>query len=102
MVDGQTSVSFGIVGTAHGAICITFYAAHTALVVEHPHHTLLATYKTAIGAGMVATVCKIDKTACTQVVAAIYVGTCAHPQVALVIVGEYITHHTVDRVALGT
>ena len=101
MVDGQSAISLGIVGTVHGAVGITLYAAHTALIVEHPYHTLLATYKSAIGAGMVAFVGKVDKAACMQIVTAIHVGTGAHPQVALIVVGEHVAHHAMDRVAFG-
>ena len=101
MVDGQSAVSLCIVGAAHGSVGVTLYTAHAALVVEHPYHTLLATYKSAIGAGMVALVGKVDKASRLQVVTAIHIGAGAHPQVALVVVGKHVAHHAMDRVAFG-
>ncbi len=51
---------------------------------------------------MVALVGKVDKASRLQVVAAIHIGAGAHPQVALIVVGEHVAHHAMDRVAFGT
>ena len=49
---------------------------------------------------MVALVGKVDKASRLQIVTAIHVGTGAHPQVALIVVGEHVAHHAMDRVGL--